>query len=52
MVMPPTSASVRMVGLPAALQQDVHALFDLFLETVVEVVEHLLTSSSSSSSTG
>jgi hypothetical protein len=29
------------VGRPAAVQQDVHALFDLFLQTVVEVVEHL-----------
>ena len=30
------------VGSPAAFQQNVHRLFDLFLETVIEVVEHLL----------
>jgi hypothetical protein len=43
MVIPPTSALVRMsVGLPAALEQDVDAFLDLFLETVIEVVEHLL----------
>ena len=31
-----------LIGFPFAFQQDLHALFDLFLETVVEVVEHLL----------
>ena len=32
----------HVVGLPAALEQDVHALDDLLLEAVVEVVLHLL----------
>ncbi len=30
------------IRFPTALQQDVHGLFDLFLETVIEIVEHLL----------
>ena len=30
------------VGFPTTFKKDVHALFDLFLETVIEVVEHLL----------
>jgi trimethylamine--corrinoid protein Co-methyltransferase len=43
MRMPSTSAFGQdVVGRPAALQQDVDAFLDLFLETVIEVVMHLL----------
>ena len=31
----------RVIGRPAALDQDVHTLFDFFFQTVVEVVVHL-----------
>ena len=30
------------IGSPFAFEQDVHGLLDLFLETVIEIVEHLL----------
>ena len=30
------------VGFPIAFQQNVHGLFDLFFQTVIKVVEHLL----------
>ena len=43
MRMPSTSAfGQHLVGRPAALQQDVDGLLDLFLEAVIEVVMHLL----------
>jgi hypothetical protein len=32
----------HLVGRPAAFEQDVHALLDLFLQAVIEVVMHLL----------
>ena len=34
--------SQNAVRLPATLQKDVDALFDLFLETVIEIILHLL----------
>jgi hypothetical protein len=43
MRMPSTRASVSvLVGRPAALEQDAHALHHLLLEAVIEVVVHLL----------